>query len=108
MIRHADSFSASAPSRPPPYPCEVTFQYAGGTGGEQPAEVSGLSAERWSVGGRCEYPVRVRALPDAPVNGVRLDRLTFQEAAQDMLLESVGDLSVHRVTVNGRPVGGAA
>ncbi|MGW7567873.1 glycoside hydrolase family 28 protein [Streptomyces tendae] len=89
-------------------PFEVTFQYAGGTGGEQPAEVSGLSAERWSVGGRCEYPVRIRALPDAPVSGVRLDRLTFQEAAQDMLLQSVGDLSVHRVTVNGRSVGGAA
>ncbi|MCG8969563.1 glycoside hydrolase family 28 protein [Streptomyces sp. CL12-4] len=89
-------------------PFEVTFQYAGGTGGEQPAEVSRLSAERWSVGGPCEYPVRVRGLPEAPVSGVRLDRLTFDDAAQDMLLRSVTDLSVHRVTVNGRSVDGSA
>ncbi|MGW0817430.1 glycoside hydrolase family 28 protein [Streptomyces viridiviolaceus] len=89
-------------------PFEVTFQYAGGTGGDQPAEVSGLTAERWSVGGRCEYPVRVRALPEAPVGDVRLDRLAFHDAAQDMLLRSVTDLSVHRVTVNGRMVGGPA
>lgn len=88
-------------------PFEVTFQYAGGTGGNRPAEVSGLSAERWSVG-RCEYPVRVRARPEAPVSDVRLDRLAFQEAAQDMLLQSVTDLSVRRVTVNGRPVEGPA
>lgn len=89
-------------------PFEVTFQYAGGTDGDQPAEVSRLSAERWSVGGHCEYPVRVRALPEAPVTGIRLGRLAFRDAAQDVLLQSVGDLSVHRVTVNGRPVGGAA
>jgi polygalacturonase len=89
-------------------PFEVTFQYAGGTGGEQPAEVSRLSTERWSVGGPCEYPVRVRGLPEAPVSGVRLDRLTFDDAAQDMLLRSVTDLSVHRVTVNGRSVDGSA
>ncbi|MFC8007222.1 glycoside hydrolase family 28 protein [Streptomyces olivaceus] len=84
-------------------PFEVTFQYAGGTGGDRPAEVSRLSAERWSVRGRCEYPVRVRALAAAPVDGVRLDRLTFDDTAQDMLLQSVTDLSVRRVTVNGRP-----
>ncbi|MFG2589695.1 glycoside hydrolase family 28 protein [Streptomyces sp. NPDC048438] len=83
-------------------PFEVTFQYAGGTGGELLAEVSRLSAARWSVGGHCEYPVRVRARPEAPVSDIRLDRLTFGDAAQDMLLQSVTDLSLHRVTVNGR------
>ena len=82
-------------------PFEVTFQYAGDTGGVQPAEVSRLSAARWSVGGHCEYPVRVRARPEAPVNDVRLDRLTFDDTAQDMLLQSVTDLSIHRVMVNG-------
>lgn len=83
-------------------PFEVTFQYAGDTGGVQPAEVSRLSAARWSVGGHCEYPVRVRARPEAPVNDVRLDRLTFGDAAQDMLLQSVTDLSIRRVMVNGK------
>ncbi|MFF0228211.1 hypothetical protein [Streptomyces sp. NPDC004629] len=64
--------------------------------------MSRLTAERWSVGGHCEYPVRVRAPADAPVAEVRLDRLTFDDAAQDMLLQSVTDLSLRRVTVNGR------
>jgi hypothetical protein len=52
--------------------------------------------------------VRVRGLPEAPVSGVRLDRLTFDGAAQDMLLRSVTDLSVRRMTVNGRSVDGSA
>ncbi len=89
-------------------PFEVTFQYAGGTGGEHFAEVSGLSAERWSLGGPCEYPVRVRARPEAPVHDVRLADLTFAQAAQDILLESVTDVSLRDVVVNGEPQDGRA
>ncbi|WP_320774345.1 glycoside hydrolase family 28 protein [Streptomyces sp. CRN 30] len=85
-------------------PFEVTFQYAGGTGGTLPAEVSGLTAARWSVRGPCEYPVRVRGPAEAPVSGVRLDRLTFDRAARDPLFQSATDLSLHRVTVNGEPL----
>ncbi|MDT0444747.1 glycoside hydrolase family 28 protein [Streptomyces johnsoniae] len=84
-------------------PFEVTFQYAGGTGGEHFAEVSRLSAARWSLGGPCEYPVRVRARPAAPVRDVRLADLTFDDAAQDILLESVTGLRLHDVVVNGEP-----
>ncbi|NGN62993.1 glycoside hydrolase family 28 protein [Streptomyces sp. A7024] len=84
-------------------PFEVTFQYAGGTGGEHFAEVSRLSAARWSVPGACEYPVRIRARPQAPVRDVRLSELAFGAAAQDIHLESVTDLSLHDVTVNGKP-----
>jgi hypothetical protein len=84
-------------------PFEVTFQYAGGTGGEHLAEVSGLTATRWRVGGPCEFPVRVRARPEAPVRDVRLSDLTFGDAAQDMLLQSVTGLSLRDVVVNGEP-----
>jgi polygalacturonase len=84
-------------------PFEVTFQYAGGTGGEHLADVSGLSAARWSVGGPCEYPVRIRARAEAPVRDVRLSGLTFDDAAQDMLLQSVTDLAVRDVVINGEP-----
>ncbi|WP_326794190.1 glycoside hydrolase family 28 protein [Streptomyces sp. NBC_01808] len=87
-------------------PFEVTFQYAGGTGGEHFAEVSRLSAARWRVGGPCEYPVRIRARPEEPVRDVRLSGLDFADAAQPALLQSVNGLSVHDVTVNGEPLGG--
>ncbi|RKN44920.1 glycoside hydrolase family 28 protein [Streptomyces hoynatensis] len=84
-------------------PFEVTFQYAGGTGGEDIPEVSRLTAERWSVTGPCEYPVRVRALAEEPVRDVRLSHLAFAQAAQDLLLQSVTGLGVHDVVVNGQP-----
>ncbi|MEV6310620.1 glycoside hydrolase family 28 protein [Streptomyces sp. NPDC051840] len=89
-------------------PFEVTFQYAGDTGGAAPAEVTGLSAARWSMRGPCEYPVRVRARPEAPVSEVTLDRLVFDEAAQDILLQSVTDLTMRHVTVNGLPQEGSS
>ncbi|WP_419998997.1 glycoside hydrolase family 28 protein [Streptomyces boninensis] len=83
-------------------PFEVTFQYAGGTGGERFADVSRLSAARWSMRGPCEYPVRIRARPQAPVRDVRLSELDFDAATQNILLESVTDLSLHDVVVNGQ------
>ncbi|MFI1966424.1 glycoside hydrolase family 28 protein [Streptomyces pathocidini] len=98
-------------------PFEVTFQYAGGTGGEAFAEVSRLTAERWDMGGPCEYPIRIRAHADAPVHDVRLADLTFRDAAQEPLLQSVVGLSlrdvvINDVAINDRPAaprtGGAA
>jgi polygalacturonase len=84
-------------------PFEVTFQYSGGTGGEHFADVSGLTAERWTLGGPCEYPVRVRARPEAPVRDILLADLMFADAAQDILLQSVTDVTMRDVVVNGEP-----
>ncbi|GAB2964487.1 exopolygalacturonase PelB [Streptomyces pseudoechinosporeus] len=86
-------------------PFDVTFQYAGGTGGERVPEVSRLTAERWSVGGPCEYPIRVRGRAEAPVRDIRLDGLVFQEAAQVPLLQNVTDVTMRDVVV--RPAPGA-
>jgi polygalacturonase len=66
-------------------PFEVTFQYAGGTGGSLYPEVSNLVARNWSVTGPCEYPIRIRAAGSAPVRGVYLHHLTFTQAAQEPL-----------------------
>ncbi|UUN30700.1 glycoside hydrolase family 28 protein [Streptomyces sp. FIT100] len=87
-------------------PFEVTFQYAGGTSGDAFADVSRLSAERWYVGGPCEYPIRIRAREEAPVRDVRLGDLSFRNAAQEPLFQSVTGLSLRDVVVN-HPVEGS-
>ncbi|MDT0541815.1 MULTISPECIES: glycoside hydrolase family 28 protein [Streptomyces] len=84
-------------------PFEVTFQYMGGTGGERYPEVSRLTARNWSVGGPCEIPFRIRAVPAAPVETVRLENLSFARAAKDPVMENATGVTVRDVLIGGSP-----
>ncbi|NKQ56902.1 glycoside hydrolase family 28 protein [Amycolatopsis sp. K13G38] len=88
-------------------PVEVTFQYSGGTGGTNYADVSGIVARDWSVRGPCECPIRIRAVEAAPVHGVDLRDLAFAQAANPPLIQNTTDVTIRDVTVNGAPYQGA-
>jgi hypothetical protein len=79
-------------------PFEITFQYVGGSGGDNYPIVEGISVRDWRVA-QCQIPYRIRAAADAPARNIRIADCAFAKAAQDPVVQFVDRLTVRNVTV---------
>jgi len=83
---------------------QVDFYYQEGPKGPQHPVVRNIDI-RDVTSGKSKYALHLRGFPDAPMNGIHLERCTFDNVANADIVENVKGLTLTDVKVNGKAAG---
>ncbi len=78
----------------------VDFYYEEGANGPYQPRVENIAVQNVTCS-KSKYPLYLRAFPSAPIQGVTLERCTFDNVQQPSRLENVRGLVIRDVRING-------